>query len=72
MAAPVFATNDVPTAAQVNSWFTNVNYAEKTSDTSRNTTIVLADDPELSVAVEANAKYMMTSMILYSATSQAA
>lgn len=72
MAAPIFATNDVPTAAQFNTWLVNVNYAEKTSDTSRNTTVVLADDPELSVAVEANAKYMMTCLLIYSATSQAA
>lgn len=71
MAAPVFATNDVPTAAQFNDWLVNVNYAEKLSDTSRNTTTTLADDPELTVPVAANSKYLLTCMLIYSATSQA-
>jgi hypothetical protein len=72
MAAPVFATNDVPTAAQVNDWFVGVNYVEKASDLSRASTVVLTDDPELSLPVVANAKYLMTCLIIFSATSQSA
>lgn len=71
MAKPVWATNDVPTATDFNEWLTNINYVEKASDTSRNTTTTLADDPELSVPVLANAKYKMTGLLIYSATSAA-
>lgn len=71
MAKPVWATNDVPTATEFNEWLTNINYVDKASDTSRATTIVLADDPELTLPVVANAKYKMTVMLIYSATSAA-
>lgn len=47
-------------------------YAEKSGDTSRNTTVVLADDPHLTVPVVASAKYVLTCLLIYSATSQAA
>lgn len=65
MAAPVFATNDVPTAAQVNDWFVGVNFVRKASQTDRATTTVLADDPELTLAVVANAIYVAEIALFY-------
>lgn len=72
MAAPVWATNDVPSATDFNEWLQNINFISKTSDTSRNTTIVLADDPEILLPAIANATYVLTCVLVYSATSQAA
>lgn len=65
MAAPVFATNDVPTAAQANDWFVNVNFARKSGNTARNTTTTLSNDPHLSVAVAANAVYQVICNLKY-------
>jgi hypothetical protein len=57
MAAPVYVTGNVPSAAEVNSWFVNVLFAIKTSDTGRNTTTTPTDDPHLTIPVAANATY---------------
>lgn len=65
MAAPVFATNDVPTAAQFNDWLVNVNFARKSADTARTSTTTLTNDPHLSVAVQANAVYVVTCNLKY-------
>lgn len=72
MAKPVFATNDVPTAAQFNSWLVNVGYAYKTANenvTSSNTLQV--DDELVGVAVEANAHYHLVLQIGYSGAAAA-
>jgi hypothetical protein len=65
VAKPVFATNDVPTAAQFNSWLVNVNYARKTSNQSVTSSITLQNDTELFVPVEANSFYKVDALILY-------
>lgn len=57
MALPVFSTGQVPTATEVNTWFVNITIASKAGDTGRTSTTTLADDPDLSVAVSANATY---------------
>jgi hypothetical protein len=58
MAKPVFVTNDVPSASQVNDWFVNILFATKATQTGRNTTTTLADDPDLTLPVVANATYL--------------
>lgn len=65
MAEPVFATNDVPTAVQVNEWFVNVQYARKTASEDRLSTTVLANDTHLSVAIPAAGTYLFTSYFGY-------
>lgn len=65
MAKPVFATNDVPTAAQFNSWLVNVNWARKTANQSVTSSITLQNDSELVVPVEANALYKVDCLLLY-------
>lgn len=65
MAKPVFATNDVPSATQFNSWLVNVLFARRTSTASVTSSTTLADDSQLTLAVEANATYRMTMMLSY-------
>lgn len=67
MAKPVFATNDVPSAAQFNSWLVNGNFARMTSNqpVTSSTTLVTATD--LSIPCEANAIYVMMARLTYSA-----
>lgn len=60
MAKPVFSTGDVPTATQFNDWLVNILFAVKPGDTGRASTTTLADDPDLTVAVPANATYHAT------------
>jgi hypothetical protein len=57
MAAPVWLTDDVPSATDFNEWLTNIHFARKTGSTSRTSTTTLADDPDLQLAVLANAIY---------------
>lgn len=65
MAKPVFATLDVPTAAQFNSWLVNTNFARKSATASISSNITLQPDSELFFAVEANAIYVVEAMIQY-------
>lgn len=64
MAAPIINTGDVPPASLINSWFVNVGFAIKTSDTSRASTTTLADDPHLTIPVAASATYH-TDVVLF-------
>jgi hypothetical protein len=57
MAAPVYVTGNVPSAAEVNSWFVNVLFARKTADETITSNATLQDDNDLFVTVEANAIY---------------
>jgi hypothetical protein len=57
MAAPVYVTGNVPSAAEVNSWFVNVLFAQKPGDETISSNATLQDDNDLFVSVEANAKY---------------
>jgi hypothetical protein len=65
MAAPVFATNDVPTEDQVNDWFVNVQYVRKTATESVTSSTALQDDDHLTVTVEANAHYVLDSTLFF-------
>lgn len=71
MAKPVFATNDVPTASQFNSWLVNVNFARKAGTQSVTSSLTLQNDTELFVAVEANAIYFCDVIIQYDGPSAA-
>lgn len=63
MTKPTFATNDVPTASQVNEWFVNVNYARKTVSEDVTSSTVLQNDDELFVSVAANAVYIVENLL---------
>jgi hypothetical protein len=65
MPAPVFASGDVPTAAQVNSWFTNVLVAYKTADQSVTSSTAFTDDVHLTLSVEATCVYHLTLILSY-------
>lgn len=65
MAAPVFATGDVPTAIQVNEYMVNIHYARKLANTNRTSTTTLADDPDLTLPVLANAEYEFICCVFY-------
>ncbi len=65
MAKPVWAYNDIPTATQFNEWLTNINFARKSATESVSNSLTLQDDNELLVPIEANAIYLMDSIILY-------
>jgi hypothetical protein len=67
MAAPVFATNDVPTAAQVNDWFVNVNFARKSTQEDLASSTTLQNDDQLFVTVAASAVYRVTANLIYRA-----
>jgi hypothetical protein len=65
VAKPVFATNDVPTATQFNSWLVNVNYAYKSATENVTSSTTLQVDDDLVVPVEANAHYHLTLNLSY-------
>lgn len=71
MAKLIIATNDVPTAAQVNEWMINVNFANKPNFTDR-TTSTLSADPDLVLPVAANAVYELTAAFLIHSSDPAA
>lgn len=71
MAAPTWATNDVPAASDFNTWFQNINFARKTTTESVTSSTTLQVDDELIVAVEANAVYRVTAFITYGGASGA-
>jgi hypothetical protein len=66
VAKPVFATNDVPTAAQFNSWLVNGNFARMTSTQSVTSSTTLVTATDLVIPVEANAQYVMMARLNYS------
>ncbi len=73
-----FTAGSVLTAAQLNThlrdnlnWLKPV-FARKTSDTSRSSTTTFADDPHLTVAVEANTVYVVQCNLAYVSTSTTA
>jgi hypothetical protein len=67
MAAPVWATNDVPTATDFNVWLTNIIFASKTADESLTSNTTLQDDNDLSVTVAANSVYEVEFGLVYEA-----
>lgn len=67
MVAPVFATNDVPTAAQVNDWFVNINFARKTVQEDLASSTTLQNDDQLFVTVAAGAAYRVSGILIYRA-----
>jgi hypothetical protein len=69
MAVPVWATNQVLLAADVNSWFVPI-VAYKTADTPRNT-LTQTIDPDLQVSLPASATYQVTGSILYNCATAA-
>lgn len=67
MAMKVFNVGDVLGAADVNEYLVNTRFAVKPSDTSRNTTTTFANDPDLTVAVDANKSYALEMFLNYTA-----
>lgn len=65
MAAPVFATDDVPSADDVNGWFVNILYKRTLATQSRTSTTTLSDDSYMFLTVEANAEYHVECLINY-------
>lgn len=57
MAAPVFATGDVPSAAQFNDWLVNIKHARKLVNETISSLTVVQDDNDLFVTVASNASY---------------
>lgn len=68
MAMRVFAVGDVLAAADVNEYLVNTKFAQKPNDTSRATNTTLTNDPDLSIAVDANKSYEVEVYGLYLAT----
>lgn len=68
MAMKVFNVGDVLAAADVNEYLVNTILVQKPSDTSRNTTTTLANDPDLTVAVAANKTYWCEVLVQYLAS----
>jgi hypothetical protein len=64
MAVPTFTVGQVLTAALVNQWLAS-RAAVKGSNTSRSSTTTLADDPHLTLAVDANCIYVLELGLLY-------
>lgn len=60
----VWSVGDVLTAADLNAWAVPLT-AIKASDTSRTSTTTIADDPDLVIAVAANASYRFWAYINY-------
>lgn len=65
LAAPTFSTGDVPTATQVNSWFTNVTFVRKTATESVTSSTSLQDDDVLTLTPDANTVYELSGQIIY-------
>lgn len=75
MAMRVFNVGDVLAASDVNEYLVNTRFAVKPpspgGDTSRATNTTLTNDPDLSVAVDANKTYWCDIFLLYLSTSTA-
>ena len=69
MVMRVFNPGDVLAAADVNEQLVNTKYAIKPADTSRASTTTLANDPDLTVSVDANKTYYVQVTIIYTAVS---
>lgn len=69
MVMKVFAVGDVLTALDVNEYLVNTRFVSTPSDTPRNTTTTLANDPYLSVAVDANKSYRVDVAVNYQSPS---
>lgn len=65
MAMKVFSVGDVLAAADVNEYLVNVKFAQKPNDTSRASTTTPANDPDLSIAVDANKSYEVQVWLTY-------
>lgn len=65
MPAPVFATGDVPSADQVNTWFVNILHTRKTAAQGVASSTALVDDDALFLSVPAGASYELTGVIIY-------
>jgi len=63
LAAPVFATGDVPTADQFNDWFVNTRFARKPSIETISSNASLQNDDDLFVSVDASAVYMVKAVL---------
>lgn len=68
MAAPVFVTDDVPTADQVNTWMVNMNFAYKTADEPIASSTTFQDDNHLTLPVVVSATYQVKMLILATGT----
>lgn len=72
MAMKVFSVGDVLAASDVNEYLVNTKYVEKPpspgGDTSRASNTTLTNDPDLSLAVDANKKYEVAVRLQYLAT----
>lgn len=65
MVAPVFATDDVPDAGEVNDWFVNVKYARTLATQSVPSSTTLQDDDYMFLSVSANAEYHVECLVNY-------
>jgi hypothetical protein len=63
MAAPVFVTNDVPSADQVNEWMVNIHFVRKTATETVSSTTTLQNDDDLFLSVAASAIYEVRMML---------
>lgn len=66
MAGKTWNTGDVLTAADMNEWgggSTGMKYVSKPSDTSKTSNTTLANDPDLTLAVDANKSYHLELLI---------
>ena len=64
MAVKQWAVGDVLSASDMNVWTVPV-FASKPSNTSRNSTTTVSDDPDLFLPVAAGATYVVTGVIFY-------
>lgn len=71
MAAPTWTVGQVLAAADVNTWFVPL-IGVKASDTSRSNTVAQTNDPDLTVAVAANATYRILMWLNYEGGTQGA
>ena len=71
MPIPTWAVGQVLSAADVNSWFVPI-AVSKPSDTSRASTTTQTADPDLSLALAANASYSITGYLAYANASASA
>ena len=66
MALPVYSPGQVLPAADVNNWLLPV-VAVKTGDTSRTSTVTIADDPDLQLPLLASAQYHIAGHLIFQA-----
>lgn len=64
MAAPVWNTNDVPSATDFNVWFTNVLFAVKTANESVTSSTTLQNDDHLVLALAASSTYIIDGLLI--------